>query len=59
MLLVDFSLDMSRLQIGTIIAQCTYAYRNPRWQTTDACGFHEKLEQTYKAIIQIACKNAE
>ena len=37
---------------------CTYAYRNPRWRPRMHV-FYETLEQTYKAIIQIACKNAE
>ena len=48
-------LDMSGLQSGTIIA---HMHTEIQDGGHECMWFYETLEQTYKAIIQIACKNA-
>ena len=47
---------MSGLQSGTIIA---HMHTEIQDGSHEFMWFYETLEQTYKAIIQIACKNAE
>ena len=47
---------MSGLQSGTIIA---HMHTESKMAATNACGFTKNLNKPYKAIIQIACKNAE
>jgi hypothetical protein len=46
---------MSGLQSGTIIA---HMHTEIQDGGHECMWFYETLEQTYKAIIQIACKNA-
>ena len=50
----DF-LDMSGLQSGTIIV---HMHTEIQDGGHECMWFYETLEQTYNAIIQIACKNA-